>query len=274
MRSHRSPDLLALLTISAVVVGALLAAFHAKPVRAEGFDRQVFDRWVEARAGRGDPVYWYSSGTVTEYPSGRILARMEGFDTARRVWPDRKRAEAYQLSRKIYVFRDVETNAVLRSFNGKPIDSVRFPYQFITYRLRGDELETLLEQGSGAARLNLGPSTGIAVRRLGRSLVFTAPLYLDVPGPAGIARTLFENYDFFIQPAARDPREQYQLSWVRYGNRGAFSDQPTITHMVSWRVDRFESLPQTIRDYVMSEAPLWRAPPRDLDEIRRLQQGP
>jgi hypothetical protein len=43
-------------------------------------------------------------------------------------------------------------------------------------------------------------------------------------------------------------------------------------HMVSWRVDRFEDLPQSIRDYVQSEATLWREPPRDLAEIRRLQQ--
>jgi hypothetical protein len=42
--------------------------------------------------------------------------------------------------------------------------------------------------------------------------------------------------------------------------------------MVGWRVDRFEDLPASIREYVRTEAPLWMAPPKDLDEIRALQK--
>ncbi|MCS6947763.1 MAG: hypothetical protein NZM12_09125 [Steroidobacteraceae bacterium] len=234
----------------------------------------MFERWVSARAGNGSPVYWYSEGTVTEYPSGKVLARMEGFDTARLWRPDPKKPEAFQLSRKIYVFRDADTGELLREYRHRPVQSVRFPYQFITYRLEGNQLVTWLEQGAGATRLNLGPSRGITARRLGQAVSFNAPLYLDVPSPIGERRTLFENYDFFIQPKRNNPREQYQLSWLRYADRDYFTDQPTVSHMISWRVDRFEDLPASIRQYVESEAPLWRAPPRDLDEIRRLQADP
>jgi len=45
-----------------------------------------------------------------------------------------------------------------------------------------------------------------------------------------------------------------------------------VIQMVGWRVDRFEDLPAPIREYVRTEAPLWMAPPKALDEIRALQK--
>jgi hypothetical protein len=36
-------------------------------------------------------------------------------------------------------------------------------------------------------------------------------------------------------------------------------------------VERYEDLPATIRAYVEEKAPLWRTPPADLADIRRLQ---
>lgn len=256
-----------------VLAAAISFAAAAPAVADGGFDRDLFKQWVTARAGGGTgAVYWYSEGDVTEYPSGKVLVRMEGFDVSHLVWPDPKVDTAYQLSRKIYLFRDLKTNEVIREFNGKPVAVVKFPYQYITYSRDGDKLNTWVEQGSGPSYLKLGPESDIQVRRLGRTSVFSAPLYLDVKGPAGVQRTLFENYDFFIQPAAKDPREQFQLSWLRYGSRGGFSDQPTITHMVSWRVDRFADLPLAMRTFIETEARLWLEPPKDLAEIQRLQK--
>ncbi|MEE4186590.1 MAG: hypothetical protein V2J12_12555 [Gammaproteobacteria bacterium] len=255
----------------------LLAMFCASGLAAsqaiaDNFDAESFARWVTARAGTGEPVYWYSEGTVAEFPTGNTLVRMEGFDTARLVWPDRSVNKAYQLSRKIYVFRDLKTGEIIDTFNGRPAPQVRFPYQFITYELDGDQLVTTLEQGAGPSFLRIGPSSGITVRRLGNTFAYSAPLYLDVDGPPGIRRTVFENYDFFIQPDAADPREQFQLSWLRYSKYGELSDLPSIWHMVSWRVDEFEDLPQSMQDLVNDDAGLWRAPPENMQEIRRLQQ--
>ena len=42
-------------------------------------------------------------------------------------------------------------------------------------------------------------------------------------------------------------------------------------HMVAWRYDKFEDIPATMREYVETESPLWRSPPRDLEDIRSLQ---
>lgn len=259
--------------IKRVFFTALCACWMISGRAAAGnFDAESFERWVTARAGSGEPVYWYSEGTVAEFPGGNTLVRMEGFDTARLIWPDRSVNKAYQLSRKIYVFRDIATGEILETFNGRPATQVRFPYQYITYELDGDQLVTTLEQGAGPSFLRIGPSSGITVRRLGDTFAYTAPLYLDVDGPPGIKRTVFENYDFFIQPDAADPREQFQLSWLRYSKYGEFSESPSIWHMVSWRVDRFADLPQRMQDLVNDDAGLWRTPPEDLAEIRRLQQ--
>lgn len=65
------------------------------------------------RAGGGQPVYWYSEGTMRAYPSGRLIALMEGFDTAVAHWPEPGKPLAHQYNRKIYIFRDPETGAVI-----------------------------------------------------------------------------------------------------------------------------------------------------------------
>ena len=68
---------------------------------------------------------------------------MEGFDTARLVWPDRSVPRAYRLSRKIYLFRDLETGELLTRFRGKAVPTVRFPYQHIIQPAAADSREQL-----------------------------------------------------------------------------------------------------------------------------------
>jgi hypothetical protein len=94
----------------------------------------------------------------------------------------------------------------------------------------------------------------------------TAPLYLDMKLPGGGVMQAFENYDFFFAPSG------LKLSWLRYGNDG-LTGQPAVMHMVGWRVEKFADLPAGIRGYVEKEAPLWKAPPVDMAEIKQLQQG-
>ena len=58
---------------------------------------------------------------------------------------------------------------------------------------------------------------------------------------------------------------------ARYGDL-AGGAQKTIMHLVAWRVDRYADLPASIRDYLEAEAPMWKEPPRDIEEIRKLQR--
>lgn len=259
------------------LAGLVIAAVVSSPVKAQvdggGFDRGLYDRFVSMRTGDGDPVYWYSVGTVRAYPSGETVAIMEGFDTARNVRNEATPDTVYQLSRKTYIFRDPKTGERISEVDGKPVPPIQYPYQQIEYTFEGDRLVTNVEQGRQPNVQRIGPGTDVAARWLGDGVAqYTAPLYLDFPLPGGGNYEAFENYDFFIQPDAVDAAARYQLSWVRYGTSPPFNNgEPVIMHMVSWRTDSFEALPDSIKTYVREEAPLWLEPPKDFAEIETLQ---
>jgi hypothetical protein len=240
---------------------------------AGGFDRKAFNLWIDARAGSGEPVYWYSTGTVRAYPSGELLFYMEGYDTARAHWPDPAEPVAHQYNRKIYIFRDAKTGEILREWNGEAVEPVAYPYQFISYALDGDGMRTSVEQGSGA-QVRTVEGSGMDHRMVGDTHVFSAPVFLDFPIPGGERRyQAWENYDFFIQPEG-SVSEPHQLSWARVGPLPAWAGgAQSVMHLVTWRVEHFDEVPEDFRAYIENEAALWQMPPRDLDEIRELQQG-
>ncbi|MCX6551348.1 MAG: DUF1838 family protein [Acidobacteria bacterium] len=254
---------LCLIATAALVVPAVTAG--------PGFDRDTFKQFVTLRAGTGAPVYWYAIGEVYSSPEGKRLLRIEGSDTARMIAatePD----TAIQLSRKVFIYRDPETNEILKEYKGQPVVRIAYPYQFITYKLVGDRLTTFVEQGAGANLQKIGPGDNFLLRRLGPSLVFSSPLFLNMETPRGHYEA-YENYDFVYHPAEQDPAAKHQLIWNRVGDLPAFVGKgKAVIQMVGWRVDRFEDLPASIREYVKAEAPLWMQPPKDLDEIRSLQK--
>jgi hypothetical protein len=111
-----------------------------------------FRRWCAMKMGTGgDVVRWYVSGDVYEYPSGKLLARVEGLDVARGVIEGDGSRCAHQLSRKFFVFRDPVTNAVITRHDGAAVAPIRYPYQHITYRREGDggTLTTEVTTGTG-----------------------------------------------------------------------------------------------------------------------------
>lgn len=249
---------------------APLSSATAQTQGGGGFTPEAFEAWISARTGDGAPVYWYSVGTVRQYPSGKLVARMEGYDAARMVKAEEK-GKIHQLSRKTYIYRDAVTNARLREVNGQKLDPIKYPYQFMTYWLDGDKMMSIVEQGVGERVQTFGPSAGIYVQKLGQTYAFTAPVFLDFETPRGRYEA-YENYDFFIQPKG-STEQPHQLSWVRYGDiPPALGGGKGIMHMVSWRVEEFDDLPATIKDYVLEEAPLWREPPKSVAEIREIQR--
>lgn len=236
-----------------------------------GFTPEVFRQWVEMRVGTGEPVYWYAVGTAYTYPEGKPVMRMEGVDAARLERSLSTPTEAHQVSRKTFVYRDLETNEILREWQGKPLAPIAYPYQYIIYGLRDRSVETWVEQGAGARKQRIGPGTDIVARQIGNTLAFSAPLFLDLPLPNGTRMQAFEHYDFFHQSAAPGIVHPYQISWLRVGELPAGLGRG-VMHMVSWRVDRYADLPASIRSYLETEARQWLEPPRDIAEIRRLQQ--
>lgn len=252
---------------------------------AQGWTQDRFNTWVEARAGapeevgEGDPVYWYSIGTLRAFPGGELLYKLEGYDiaNARRV----SDTKAEQYSRKIYIYRDAETNDVVREVDGETVDPIAYPYQFITYELKKSDngepyLETFVEQGEHPRVQKIGPGRDMTVRQVGEVNLYTAPLFLDFPIPGTDQRyQTFENYDFVIPDEAEDGPGM--ITFMRYGPLPKFAQKNGITmgamHMQTWRIDNYEDVPQSLRDYVEAEAPLWTEPPADLNAIKLLQGG-
>jgi len=260
-------------TFRQIAAVLLLVSLCASQVdaREHGFSPETFRQWVDMRVGRGEPVYWYAIGTVYRSPDGAPLMSMEGVDVARFDAGLSTPTKAHQLSRKTFIYRDLETGAVLKEWEGKPLPPIAYPYQYITYELKGSSLETWVEQGAGPRKQRIGPGRDLTARMIGETAAFSAPLFLDFPLPSGQRMQSFEHYDFFRQPASAGLKHPNQISWLRFGDLPAGLGKG-VMHMLSWRVDRYEDLPESMRRYLETEAPLWLKPPADIEEIRQLQQ--
>ena len=253
------------------LTGMIVLAACVLPQRApaQGFDVESFTAFTDMRVGTGEPVYWYCVGTVYSYPEGKALMRMEGIDTAKRWRDPAEPAVVKQLSRKTFLYRDLSSDTVLTTFNGSPLAPIEYPYQFISYALRGDRIQTLVEQGRAPRLQKIGPGDDMQSRRVRGGFVFTAPLFLDFPLPGGQRYQAFENYDFFVARGKAVDPSTHRLSWLRFGDLPGAGQ--TVMHLVSWRVDRYADLPAPMRRYLESQAPLWIKPPADIAEIRALQ---
>ena len=246
----------------------------AVSAEATAWTPERFDRWVEARAGTGEPVYWYSTGTLRAFPGGELLYTVEGYDAAIGHRVSDTLAEQY--SRKIYIYRDPETGDVVRTVNGEDVEPIAYPYQFITYELKTDGdapyLQTFVEQGRAPRVQTIGPGTDLTVHDFGNMTLYTAPLFLDFPIGGGKRYQTFENYDFIVP---HDEDETAIITFMRYGPLPGFAVRDGITdgamHLKTWRIDDYADVPEGFREYIEADAPLWKTPPADRDAIRALQ---
>ena len=233
-----------------------------------------FRAWVDARAGTGQPVHWVAEGGVYEYPSGRKLFGMVGFDSSRVIWPAKAGEPVFHLTRKTFAYTDPQTGEILREFNGQPVTPIAYPYQMISYRQEGDQIFADVEQGAGKDVRTIRARDGIRYRWLGKdTLAVTAPIFLDFPLPGGARYEAWENYDFFLHRAGKLD-EPYQMSWQRFGALPAWAGKgKAIYHLVSWRDASEKEFPAPLLAWARESMSLWLKPPADVAEVRRLQKG-
>jgi Protein of unknown function (DUF1838) len=232
------------------------------------FTPELFKQFTDMRVGTGEPVYWYCLGEIYSYPEGKLIAKVEGVDTARVIKSESNATKVLQLSRKTFFYRDITTNEVLKIFNGQKVEPIEYPYQQITYQLKDGKMFADVVQGKAPRIQTINSEGGNLVRKLGDVLVFSAPLFLNYPNYKA-----FENYDFFIQPKTAKNTPKYQLTWNRRGDMPKFfGGGDSVFQLVSYRVDKYADLPQTLRDYLEKDAKMWMNPPKDLAEITELQK--
>ncbi len=254
------------------VTSALMLMLAAWPFAATavagGFDAALFETFVDSNMGLdGKPVYYYSSGTVKTFPGGELLANIEGVDMARLLRRDAD-GTVHKASRKMFLLRDPTTNAVIEQIDGKRLDDYFHPYQYMTFRLQGDVLHGVSTQGAGAAKHVVDIGSAFDARRVGDMAVFSAPNARARPDGTGS----FEMYEFWVQPkgSATRPSTTLTLTLVNWHPIGR--GKPVYTHRTSWRVDRYDALPASLREWIDAHAPMYREPPRNLAEIETLQR--
>ena len=241
---------------------------------AAGWTRGDFRRWCSMKLGDGSSsVYWCIQGDLFEYPSGKLLAKVEGIDVARSV-AEEDGDVCHQLSRKLFVFRDPRTGAVMKQFDGKPVTHVQYPYQHITYtRNSQGPVTTEVAMGAGKALTRMA-GNAVEVRRIegGAKACFTCPVFLDLDTDQGKYEA-YENYDYFDDRDSDGDanRRTHRCVWTRFGPAAPMTEEGVL-HALAWRVDDWREVPERIRKYVEREAPTWRDAPRDMDEIKRLQR--
>jgi len=229
--------------------------------------------WVDGRAGTGAPVHWVSEGNIYEYPSGKKLFGMIGFDSSTVIWPAEPDGVITHLTRKTYAYTDPDTGEVLTEYNGQKVEPIAYPYQMITYRMDNGLIYGDVEQGVGERIQKIKAKNGIPATKLGSSYYYNASVFLDIPLPTGARLDAWENYDFFIHPSD-SVDEPHQMSWQRFGDLPPWAGQgKAIYHLLSHRVETTEAFSPTLLEWAKAEQPQWLKPPANIEEIRALQTG-
>ncbi|MBX7170457.1 MAG: DUF1838 family protein [Pyrinomonadaceae bacterium] len=254
--------------MSAKILLFLIFFLFSQTVLSQSFNAKLFKEFTDMRVGTGEPIYWYCIGEIYEYPSGKLVAKVEGIDTARRIKSESNATKVLQLSRKIFFYRDAKTNDLIRESNGMKVEPIAYPYQQITYELKGEKLFATVIQGKAPRVQKIESAGDYYVRNFGDNIIFSTPLFLNFPNYKA-----YENYDFFYSPKAKNNQSKYQLTWNRRGNLPPFfGGGDSVFQLVSNRVDKYSDLPKTMRDALESDGKLWMNPPKDLAEIAELQK--
>lgn len=232
-----------------------MGLFVSGAASAGGFDRELFESWLDMRVGGGsEDVYWYSEGIVRDFPEGNVTAKMIGFDVGRLLRDPDNPNRAHHLSRKIFYFFDPVSGERLDR------DPIAYPHQLKTYELVGDEIVYTVESNNGRSVYTLGPMKNYTAARIGDVHWFNYSVFIQ----RGSGK--FENSDFYVQPdRGQSVTDRYQHAWTSYGVG------PIMSSAVAWRYPSFDAMPEVIRDIVEKESPLWMKPPLDMAEIEAMR---
>jgi len=222
---------------------------------AEGFNTNLFETWLEMRAGDdSNQVFWYSEGSLKTFPEGKPIADMIGFDVSRIIRDTEYSNKAKQLSRKIFYFFDSETGERL----SRP--PIAYEYQVKDYVLEGDEIIYSVESRYGDRISYVRPTRNYNVKEIDNTIWFNYSVFIN----RGTGK--FENSDFYIiKNDNLSDLQKYQHSWVSYGVG------PVMSRAVAWRYNDFSDLPDKIQSLVSDEAPLWMNAPESISEIITLR---
>jgi hypothetical protein len=247
---------LALLFASAVVAPA-----HAADPSVGGFDRDSFRAYVSAQGGERAPLMFVYRGTTLDVPSGRVLAVVDGFQIAHATLPDAQ-GRAYAWRRAFLLYRDATSGVVLRHYPDVRASRTAPPLSITRLALIGDVLEPIALSGvRGGPPRRVVANERLAARRDGRDFVFQRVLTPPNPieQPVEIMETL-------VRSSGGTARDRLRMSMTKVANNTDFLP-PGGRHVLymTWRpVERWADVPESLRQFVDTEAPGMKTLPATL----------
>lgn len=221
--------------------------------------------------GSSEAVYWVGEGQLYESPSGKIIANIEGFDVSKGVFMDQNHIR--QFSRKIFWFRDPNTNELLTEYNGLPVKPIKYDWQVFDlkrgYNPTDPSMAPILPSVVKGPRSV--PCMPITPRYAGSDVIhYQCPLFIDIETPKG-AYQAWEIYDYTLD-LTHDANRPPSLSWSRQGSNPPFiQGGKGVMHFLGHRLNSFEELPDRMRTLVEEEYSLFRDPPVDMEEVHQLE---
>lgn len=259
-----------------VTVCGIAMSGAAFPAHAAGINQQQFDNWIQARCGSGEPVYWYTRGDVRAFPGdGEVLYRIDFVEENRLVADPGKPDNKICLGRKMSLFLDKDTGEVLHEFRGHPLAPEIYPYQVIEMTLQGDRVAAVATQGAGKSLRTHRLDDVVNAMNFADRTYFAAAAMFTVHHGAGV-HNVFEYLTYVMPPDAASEKtpDPGLVRTVSYNSPYGDGNTYVVEHAVGTRVKSYDELPVHVHEFIKTEAPIFRAPPANMAEIKRLQKGP
>ncbi len=261
------------------ILAASAALLSGVPAFADELTQKDFELFAEARFGPADGKarYWYRHGPVRDIKTGQTLYLFEYYDTVRHIIDPKNPNKRYGIVRKLDVFRDKDTNAVLESMNGQPVKLWTFPYQLLELEYKDGKVFLTVSQGSGEFLRTHTFNDG-SVERYGDFAHFSFPGFYttrraELPDHVTAQSTMSV---FSICEKNCTAVTRYQWNQSDVGPLAPWATtEPGRLGFRSTSGARFETyaeLPEQLRAFIDRHYPDFREPAKDLDEVRALQR--
>jgi hypothetical protein len=207
-----------------------------------------FVDYVWGRAGGGELIHRLSIGWAYDISSGRIVAKLEGLETAMAIPSVAEPGTVYHVARVVLLYRDPTTGAVLAEYPGRDPEALT---SVSAYSFDGQFRWSLGDPGNDAPPIVI-PGT-VDCQTQGTTLFCErSSVYPRENGATVLEyRWTVDRGAASIEAAARSEFVETEPSEPEKG----VSDGPLMIRLTSYRVPDWEALPPTLRDWVEQEAP-------------------
>jgi hypothetical protein len=234
----------------AALIGSLIAA------DVMAMDQADFADYVWGRAGDGAITHRVSTGTARDIDSGKMVARLEGNEVAMAVQSKTEPGTVYHIARAFLLYRDPDTDAVLAAYPSSDPDAQTgvSAYSYV----------------DGAFVWRLGSPANDAPPRTMPGRVDCerqGPVLYCLRGTSydrEAGMTVLE-YRWTVDRTASSPEAAARTEFAETEPPSpGISEGPVMIRLTSYRAPAWEAVPDTLREWIETEAPGFAILPDDI----------